>query len=141
MARLNLRRDGGLFGKLNTLFKFQLLLNDRYLNMDSGGGFNNLGPENIRLLVLGAIGGIINLIFSKEHRIFRVLSGIGVAVFSAYILTDPTMKWFELDTTYRDAISALYGLTGYNLLKRIYDASNSATSIIDAFKQITGGKK
>ena len=98
----------------------------------------SLGPEiTFWLAVIGAT--VVKVLTSPYHSLRRTSIMVFVAVFSAWIFTDPVVYRLGLDAVnYRNAIAALICLTAEGVVRAVIYGSNHPQELMDFWKKWRG---
>ena len=88
--------------------------------------------------VLGA--GLLKLVLSPWHGIWRSALGFVSALFIAVIFTDPVLAYFNLNPeTYKNAVAALVTLTGEGVVRWLLRVIADPKKLMEWIKIIRGG--
>lgn len=99
----------------------------RYAIKQGAMVFNNI-DWGFLLTVLGAT--VVKVASSPFHSITRALLMIFAAVFSAYVFTDPIVRYFSISFDYYLAVAALLTLTGEGLMRMLITFSSDPEKLI-----------
>lgn len=91
------------------------------------------------IAVIGATG--VKLATSPQRSLLAVASMVFIAVFSAYVFTDPVIAWLGMDAdTYKSAIAALVALSGEGVARLVITVANDPKKGIDLLKRWKGSE-
>lgn len=100
--------------------------------------FNNI-DWGFLLTVIGAT--VVKVASSPFHSITRAALMMFAAVFSAYVFTDPVVRYFEIGHDYYLAVAALLTLSGEGLMRMIITFSSDPEKLTGLIKAWwTGGR-
>lgn len=93
------------------------------------------GPEiTFWLAVFGAT--IVKVLTSPYHSLRRTSVMVFVAVFSAWIFTDPVVHHLGLNAEdYRNAVAALICLTAEGVVRAVIHVSNNPQELLEIYKR------
>jgi hypothetical protein len=91
------------------------------------------------IAVIGAT--FIKVATSPQRSIISVATILFIAVFSAYVFTDPVIAWLHMDPdTYKSAVAALVALSGEGVARLVISIANDPKKGIDLFKRWRGSE-
>lgn len=77
-----------------------------------------LDPDQLKLLAVAGVAAVFKVLLSRWEGIVSALISIAAAVFVAWIMTDPTLHFFQMPSEiYDHQVAAIWALLGVNVLR------------------------